>query len=413
MKRIIILSVLVVLSFSLLFAGGIVESSPAATSIITRSDAVSSYLQSAVAPYTISNGTHILTVVPALSESFVLMRYPEMNAKRFSLQQMSEVIKNSFLSFEFGGGDESGRFTMILRLDPSQDLMSSDSFTVDEEFLDYVFLDNDRGEFLRVGSHSIIKSMKVEPYGQTEFEFWVRFGHNDEERKAFYRDVEKVSITITDFGFENQNVELSIPLSAVFQDMPEGPRKVLDICQLEREKLLANGSAGGLIFFDKGSYLDGWRYLEVAPDGWSETGDDPKHIFGYYRNPEGYLEAVGTAETEIGTGSANTITLVAAMGDSAYINARDKITSSDYAAKFCNDYTGGGYNDWFLPSKDELDLMIAFLKTNELISNYSGFYWSSSELASSDFSWTQGTYSGNMYNYTRNNSYKVRPIRAF
>ena len=96
MKRIIILSVLVVLSFSLLFAGGIVESSPAATSIITRSDAVSSYLQSAVAPYTISNGTHILTVVPALSESFVLMRYPEMNAKRFSLQQMSEVIKNSF-----------------------------------------------------------------------------------------------------------------------------------------------------------------------------------------------------------------------------------------------------------------------------------------------------------------------------
>ena len=41
------------------------------------------------------------------------------------------------------------------------------------------------------------------------------------------------------------------------------------------------GDTGGYVFYDKGEYTDGWRYLEAAPAGWSGSGAvDPAYIFG-------------------------------------------------------------------------------------------------------------------------------------
>ena len=35
------------------------------------------------------------------------------------------------------------------------------------------------------------------------------------------------------------------------------------------------GSIGpaGVVIYDKGSVTDGWRYIEIAPDGWNGNGD--------------------------------------------------------------------------------------------------------------------------------------------
>jgi uncharacterized repeat protein (TIGR02543 family) len=39
------------------------------------------------------------------------------------------------------------------------------------------------------------------------------------------------------------------------------------------------GPAGGYIFFENDNYLiEGWRYLEAAPEGWSGEEEDPKHV---------------------------------------------------------------------------------------------------------------------------------------
>jgi hypothetical protein len=49
------------------------------------------------------------------------------------------------------------------------------------------------------------------------------------------------------------------------------------------------GPAGGYIFYDKGSFSDGWQYLEAAPSdimlGSGEVlgSSDYAHVFGYYR----------------------------------------------------------------------------------------------------------------------------------
>jgi hypothetical protein len=72
----------------------------------------------------------------------------------------------------------------------------------------------------------------------------------------------------------------------------------------------------------------------------------------------------------------------------------------------------GGYTDWFLPSKGELNLMYENLK----VSGVGGFaddaYWSSSEY-NADIAWVQDFYDGYQYYSHKNNAYRVRAFRAF
>lgn len=144
------------------------------------------------------------------------------------------------------------------------------------------------------------------------------------------------------------------------------------------------GPGGGYVYYDRTEDTtwngEGWRYLEAAPASWNGSSGDPQISFGYHRDsPDGSNTSVGGTSIEIGSGKANTDALVAAMGDEAYskLSGGDKVL---YAAKIAKDYTGGGLDDWFLPSLDELVLMYANL---HYIADEYGFgdisYWSSSE----------------------------------
>ena len=81
----------------------------------------------------------------------------------------------------------------------------------------------------------------------------------------------------------------------------------------------------------------------------------------------GASSLTGATATAYGTGNANTNTIVASQG------------AGNYAAKLCSDLVSGGYNDWYLPSKDELFI----LYTNRLlIGNFENSnYWCSSEVS--------------------------------
>jgi hypothetical protein len=78
-----------------------------------------------------------------------------------------------------------------------------------------------------------------------------------------------------------------------------------------------------------------------------------------------YLEVTNTA---LGTGSDNTDAIVAGC------------TQVGIAAKICSDLTVGGYSDWYLPSKDELNKVYLQRTATQLafLNNYVG-YWSSTE----------------------------------
>lgn len=175
------------------------------------------------------------------------------------------------------------------------------------------------------------------------------------------------------------------------------------------------GPAGGYIFHDKGSYSDGWRYLEAARSGWSGESSDPTYVFGFHR-PAGANISAGTG-TAVGTGETNTTKLIA-MGDTAY-SANSGTAKATYAAKVCADYSGGGYDDWFLPSKEESVIMYQNLRYVAGWVN-AGNYWSSSE--SGDiiswapwYAWGLGfsMANPNQYDGYRDQLKCVRPARAF
>lgn len=84
----------------------------------------------------------------------------------------------------------------------------------------------------------------------------------------------------------------------------------------------------------------------------------------------------GTLST-IGRGSANTDKIIAQNG-----------AGTTYAAGLARAYTGGGYSDWYLPSKDELNKL--FLNRVLFSTAPDKLYWSSSEWVDpSETSWFQ------------------------
>ena len=170
------------------------------------------------------------------------------------------------------------------------------------------------------------------------------------------------------------------------------------------------GPAGGIVFYDKGYYSDGWRYLEAAP---SDFGNGGHFIFGYYKKTNDGINLRSGTACGIGFGKFNTQILVDDMGDAAYATSDGTTKTESYAAKLCDTYSYGGYDDWFLPSRDELNLMYV----NLYKAGFGGFekyyYLSSSESNDSSQMWEQNFGSGHKLDYVRDGVGLIRPIRAF
>ena len=150
------------------------------------------------------------------------------------------------------------------------------------------------------------------------------------------------------------------------------------------------GPAGGWIFYDKGISSDGWRYLEAAPS--DQSAGAPWGCFG--------VSISGAYGTVVGTGEQNTIDIEAGC------------TTFGTAADICANLGLGGYSDWFLPSKDELNLMYENLK----VFGFGGFadynYWSSSE-DNANGAWSQNFDNGFQSIYGKFSTGRVRAVRAF
>jgi TolB-like protein len=152
------------------------------------------------------------------------------------------------------------------------------------------------------------------------------------------------------------------------------------------------GPAGGTVFYDRGMVSDGWRYLEAAPAETEFTAQ-----WGAYEIP------VGGTETALGTGKRNTQIIVERLR---------RLGETKKAAQLCTALEFNGYRDWFLPSRDELDLMYKNLKAKSLDSFGNGWYWSSSE-GNGNIAWGQYFSVGSQGSSTKGNAGSVRAVRAF
>jgi len=111
---------------------------------------------------------------------------------------------------------------------------------------------------------------------------------------------------------------------------------------------------------------------------------------------------VGSNATAIGTGNANTNTIVGNIG------------TGNYAARICYDLIIGSYSDWYLPSKDELNKL--YLSMNAVGGYTTDGYWCSTENhvdATTNLAWVQHFTNGTFDQYTKSDSSRVRAIRSF
>jgi TolB-like protein len=152
------------------------------------------------------------------------------------------------------------------------------------------------------------------------------------------------------------------------------------------------GPAGGMVFYDKGTFSGGWRYMETAlvetefTAQWGAAG-----------------KSVNGTTTGIGAGKQNTETIIRFLRS---------IGENGKATQLCNSLAVADFDDWFLPSKDELDLMYKNLKTRGLGGFSDSRYWSSSE-ANIDYVWDQRFRDGAQNASYKYNTFSVRAIRAF
>ena len=161
---------------------------------------------------------------------------------------------------------------------------------------------------------------------------------------------------------------------------------------------------GGVVFYIFGSGDTG--YIAGETHGLIAAVQDQSSGIRWYN---GSIATTGATATTIGTGSANTDAIIASQG----------ATEASYAAGLARAYSGGGYDDWFLPSKDEL----AQIHTNKATinttasanggSNFANaYYWSSTE-GDINNAWVQKISFGYQDYFNKGYTGNVRAVRAF
>ena len=115
----------------------------------------------------------------------------------------------------------------------------------------------------------------------------------------------------------------------------------------------------------------------------------------------------GATGIDIGDGAKNTIDI------------ENGCSTSGIAADICANLSLNGFNDWFLPSKDELNEMYqnkasidATAVANGGGSFASTYYWSSTDYTNS-YAWLQNFYTNSQQYSNKNYTIRVRAVRAF
>jgi hypothetical protein len=193
-------------------------------------------------------------------------------------------------------------------------------------------------------------------------------------------------------------------------DIATEPKHILlkRYCQQTEEFAIGDtGPGGGTVFYDKGFYSNGWRYIEAATEdlGFFEWGCAAMQV--------------GDTSAGIGAGLTNS-SFVAYTHDNlndyynnpSVCNAFNNGTVASHKTMFM---LSGNQDDWFLPSEEELLLMYANLQTQGLGNFTQTQYWSSTETDAGNaraVNFTDGT-AATVSKIPVSNTIRTRAVRYF
>jgi hypothetical protein len=196
------------------------------------------------------------------------------------------------------------------------------------------------------------------------------------------------------------------------------------------------GPGGGIVYYVSASNFTSTgstcnttcKYLEAAPALWNTGAGDPISRWANTTYAGTVVGSSGSSEvataTAIGWGYRNTRAII--------LQGNTDAVSSAAALAYSHTVTVSGvlYDDWFLPSVDELNQMCKWARgvawtsdatvcTGGTINTGLGatgfadnYYWSSSE-SNASFAWLQYFSNGGQYDTNKRDTFPVRPVRAF
>jgi len=148
------------------------------------------------------------------------------------------------------------------------------------------------------------------------------------------------------------------------------------------------GPAGGILFYDKGNYDGGWRFMEAAS----------ANVNGTWYNGTS-INILGAKGSDYGNGKTNTEAIVAAQGVGSYM------------AFLCYEFSQGGYADWFMPSYNESDKLITVYPACK--TDVGSFYSSTQQVAPSYYCWAYNVTDSAWRVSFIHMTFATRPIRQF
>ncbi len=155
------------------------------------------------------------------------------------------------------------------------------------------------------------------------------------------------------------------------------------------------GPGGGVVFYDKGYESDGWQCMEAYPLG-NANGAACWGCVG--------VDLPGASSSSIGDGLSNTLDMLAGCANETT------------AASRTADFENNGYQDWFVPSKDELDAFYGNIMNVGLLPGgflYEGTPVSSTEIDATSI-WVTNTSQQQMFVYGKSDCTLIYlPVRRF
>ena len=180
---------------------------------------------------------------------------------------------------------------------------------------------------------------------------------------------------------------------------------------------MIGGTATGTVNLSIGQSYQGGKIFYILVDG--DPGYDPNTQHGFIVSLVDISSGIkwngatipypqtGATGEALGTGYSNTNTIIAMQDGPA----------TNYAAGIARAYRGGGYLDWYLPSKDELNKL--YLNRSTVGGTWLSKYYTSTENSTyNNFAWFQDFsafvgYSGVQNSYLKEYQQGVRAIRSF
>jgi hypothetical protein len=211
----------------------------------------------------------------------------------------------------------------------------------------------------------------------------------------YYNHDSTIGISFDDVGRYKMSVSLPLFSSLLVND----GSVIAEVASPRPYVVGDTGPSGGIVFYVDGTGMHG---LEAAPTD-LEVGDGVPWGCNNTLVRANYLGNGYGHQRALGTGALNTINII------------NQCTTPGIAARLVSDYIFNDFNDWYLPSKDEMKELI--INENVFTNLNSLWYWTSTQVSSMDGFYptevgvTRQTYIRSVLN--ANVLGNVRPVRTF